>query len=113
MAPSSVQEWIGAVGAKTAYITPGSPWENGFIESFNARLRDELLDGEIFYTLREAQIIIESWRRHYNTVRPHASIGYRAPAPEVFVPAHAAWPAAQSPPASPAMTPLAPTPTLN
>ena len=56
----SVQEWIAAVGAKTAYITPGSPWENGFIESFNARLRDELLDGEIFYTLREAQIIIES-----------------------------------------------------
>ena len=74
---TAVQDWIGAVGAKTAYITPGSPWENGFIESFNARLRDELLDGEIFYTLREAQIIIESWRRHYNTVRPHASIGYR------------------------------------
>jgi putative transposase len=65
----------------------GSPWENGFIESFNARLRDELLDGEIFYSLREAQIVIESWRRHYNTIRPHASIGYRAPAPEVFVPA--------------------------
>ena len=106
----AVQEWIGAVGAKTAYITPGSPWENGFIESFNARLRDELLDGEIFYTLREAQIIIESWRRHYNTVRPHASIGYRAPAPEVFVPALAAWPAAQSRPAPPAMLPLAPRP---
>src|SRR6184192_1968744 len=101
------------VGAKTAYIAPGSPWENGFIESFNARLRDELLDGEIFYTLREAQIIIESWRRHYNTVRPHASIGYRAPAPEVFVPALAAWPAAQSRPAPPAMLPLAPRPTLN
>src|SRR5215472_8233338 len=68
----AVQQWIGAVGATTAYITPGSPWENGFIESFNARLRDELLDGEIFYTLREAEIVIESWRRHYNTVRPHA-----------------------------------------
>ena len=108
-----MQEWIGAVGAKTAYITPGSPWENGFIESFNARLRDELLDGEIFYTLREAQIIIESWRRHYNTVRPHASIGYRAPAPEVFVPALAAWPAAQPRPAPPAMLPLVPRPTLN
>jgi len=67
-----------------------------FIESLNAPLRYELLDGDIFYTLREAQIIIESWRRHYNTVRPHASIGYRAPAPEVFVPALAAWPAAQS-----------------
>src|SRR5204863_9729544 len=107
----AVQEWIGAVGAKTAYISPGSPWENGFIESFNARLRDELLDGEIFYTLREAEIVIESWRRHYNTVRPHASIGYRAPAPEVFVPALAAWPAAQSRPAPPAMLPLAPRPT--
>jgi hypothetical protein len=62
----AVQEWIAVVGAKTAYIERGSPWENGYIESFNARLRDELLDGEIFYTLREAQIIIESWRRHYN-----------------------------------------------
>ena len=68
----AVQEWIAAVGAKTAYIAPGSPWENGYIESFNARLRDELLDGEIFYSLKEAQIVIESWRRHYNTVRPHA-----------------------------------------
>ena len=101
------------VGAKTAYITPGSPWENGFIESFNARLRDELLDGEIFYTLREAEIVIESWRRHYNMVRPHASIDYRAPAPEVFVPALAAWPAAQPRPAPPAMLPLVPPPTLN
>ena len=63
----AVQEWITAVGAKTAYITLGSPWENGYVESFNARLRDELLDGEIFYTLREAQIVIESWRRHFNT----------------------------------------------
>ena len=60
-----VQDWIGTVGAKTAYIEPGSPWENGYIESFNARLRDELLNGEIFYTLREAKIVIESWRRHY------------------------------------------------
>ena len=92
---------------------PGSPWENGFIESFNARLRDELLDGEIFYTLREAEIVIESWRRHYNTVRPHASIGYRAPAPEVFVPALAPWPAAQPRPAPPAMLPLVPRPVLN
>ena len=74
----AVQDWITAVGAKTAYIAPGSPWENGYIESFNARLRDELLDGEIFYTLREAQIVIESWRRQYNGVRPHASLGYRA-----------------------------------
>jgi transposase InsO family protein len=86
----AVQEWITAVGAKTAYITPGSPWENGYIESSNARLRDELLDGEIFYTLREAQIVIESWRRHFNTIRPHESLGYKPPAPEVFVPAFAA-----------------------
>ncbi|MGB6389131.1 MAG: IS3 family transposase [Methyloceanibacter sp.] len=109
----AVQDWITAVGAKTAYIAPGSPWENGYVESFNARLRDELLDGEIFYTLREAQIVIESWRRHYNGVRPHASLGYRAPAPEVFVPALAAWPAAQPRPAPPATLPLAPRPSLN
>jgi len=70
----AVQEWIAAVGAKTAYITPGSPWENGFIESFNARLRDELLDGEIFYSLAEARIVIESWRRHYNRASEHPSV---------------------------------------
>jgi len=104
----AVQDWIAAMGAKTAYIAPGSPWENGFIESFNARLRDELLNGEIFYTLREAQIIIESWRRHYNAVRPHASLGYRPPAPEVFVPALSAWPAALRRPAPPAMLALPP-----
>jgi transposase InsO family protein len=86
----AVQEWITTVGAKTAYIAPGSPWENGFIESFNARLRDELLDGEIFYSLKEAKIVLESWRRHYNTVRPHGSLGYKPPAPEVFVPAMSA-----------------------
>jgi putative transposase len=101
-AAKAVREWIAAVGAKTAYIEPGSPWENGYIESFNARLRDELLNGEIFYTLREAQIIVESWRRHYNTVRPHASLGYKPPAPEVFVPAFTAWPAPLRQPASPA-----------
>jgi transposase InsO family protein len=109
----AVQEWIAAVGAKTAYIQPGSPWENGYVESFNARLRDELLDGEIFYTLREAKIVIESWRRHYNAIRPHASLGYRAPAPEVFVPALAAWPAAQLQSAAPATHPLYTRPNLN
>ena len=89
---SAVQEWIAAVGAKTAYIAPGSPWENGFVESFNARLRDELLNGEIFYSLAEARVIIEGWRRHFNAARPHASLGYRAPAPEVFLPTLAgAW----------------------
>ena len=95
----AVQEWIAAVGAKTAYIAPGSPWENGFIESFNARLRDELLDGEIFYSLKEAKIVIESWRRHYNTLRPHGSLGYKPPAPEVFVPALSARVAQQPQPA--------------
>jgi transposase InsO family protein len=105
---ASVRDWIAAVGARTAYIEPGSPWENGFIESFNARLRDELLNGEIFYSLREAQIVIESWRRHFNTVRPHGSLGYRPPAPEVFIPANSAWPAAPERSAPPAMLPLAP-----
>jgi putative transposase len=109
----AVQGWIAAVGARAAYIAPGSPWENGYVESFNARLRDELLDGEIFYTLKEAQIVIESWRRHYNAVRPHASMGYKPPAPEVFVPALAAWPSARPQTASTATLPLAPKPPLN
>ena len=110
---NAILGWADETGVGWHYIAPGKPQQNGFIESFNGRLRDELLDGEIFSTLREAQIIIESWRRHDNTVRPHASIGYRAPAPEVFVPALAAWPAAQSRPAPPAMLPLALRPTLN
>ena len=108
----AVQDWIAAVGAKTAYITPGSPWENGYIESFNARLRDELLNGEVFYSLREAKIVIEAWRRHYNTVRPHASLRYRPPAPEVFVPMPA-WSAAQPRPAPPTTPPLHETRELN
>ncbi|MCP5072234.1 MAG: IS3 family transposase [Rhodobacteraceae bacterium] len=82
----AVRDWIKAVGAKTAYIEPGSPWENGYCESFNGRMRDELLNGEIFYSLREAQIIIESWRTHYNTKRPHSALGYRPPAPETIIP---------------------------
>lgn len=81
----AVRGWIAAVGAKTAFIEPGSPWENGYCESFNGRLRDELLNGEIFYSLREAQIIIEAWRRHYNTRRPHSALGYRPPAPEAII----------------------------
>lgn len=76
-----VRAWIGAVGLQTAFIEPGSPWENGYIESFNARFLDELLNREIFYSLREAQIIIEGWRKHYNTKRPHSALGYRPPAP--------------------------------
>ena len=109
----AVQEWITAVGARTAYIAPGSPWENGFVESFNARLRDELLDGELFSSLREAQVVIESCRRHYNTVRPHASLGYRAPAPEVFVPALAVGTPAPSRPASLAIPTVAPRPVMH
>jgi putative transposase len=83
----AVRNWIAAVGAQTAYIEPGSPWENGYCESFNAKVRDEPLDGEIFYSLKEAQTVIETWRRHYNTFRPHSALGYRAPAPEVVT-----WP---------------------
>ena len=81
-----VRKWITTVGAKTAFIEPGSPWENGYCESFNSRFRDELLNGEIFYSLKEAQIIIEKWRVHYNTVRPHSSLGYKPPAPQSIVP---------------------------
>jgi putative transposase len=78
----AVKGWIEGVGAKTAYIEKASPWENGYVESFNGKLRDELLKGEVFNTLREAQVLIEEWRRHYNRVRPHSSLGYRPPAPE-------------------------------
>ena len=81
----AVQDWIKAVGAKTAYIEPRSPWENGYCESFNARFRDEFLNGEIFYSLREAQILIEAWRKHFNTKRPHSALGYRPPAPETII----------------------------
>jgi transposase InsO family protein len=104
----SVREWIAAVGAKTAYIEPGSPWENGYCESFNSKLRDELLNGEIFYSLKEAQVIIEGWRQHYNTIRPHSSLRYKPPAPEALV-----WPAAQPGPATPATPALALQPTMN
>lgn len=83
----ALRQWLKRVAVKTLYIQPGSPWENGYNESFNGKLRDELLNGEIFYTLKEAQIIIEQWRRHYNTVRPHSSLGYRPPAPETWLPA--------------------------
>lgn len=81
-----VREWLKKVNVKTLFIEPGSPWENGYVESFNGKLRDELLNGEIFYTLKEAKVMIESWRVHYNTVRPHSSLGYRPPAPETIVP---------------------------
>jgi putative transposase len=79
-----VRDWLGQIGSKTLFIEPGSPWENGYCESFNGKLRDELLNGEIFYSLKEARIVIERWRRHYNHQRPHSSLGYRPPAPVTF-----------------------------
>ena len=82
----AVRNWLGRIGVRTLYIEPGSPWENGYNESFNGKLRDELLNGEIFYTLAEARTLIERWRRHYNTVRPHSSLGYRPPAPQTILP---------------------------
>lgn len=106
----AVQDWIAAVGARTAYIASGRPWENGYIESFNARIRDELLEGDIFYTFAEARVIVESWCRFYNTLRPHGSLGYRPPAPEVFNP-QPTWAAALPQPASPQA--LAPRPPMH
>jgi transposase InsO family protein len=82
----AVLKWLGRLGVTTLFIGPGSPWENGYIESFNARLRDELLNGEIFTTLLEAKVLIENWRREYNTIRPHSSLGYKPPAPEAVMP---------------------------
>jgi transposase InsO family protein len=90
----AVRDWLARVGVKTLYIEPGSPWENGYIESFNGKLRDELLNREVFETLLEAKVLIEQWRVEYNTIRPHSSLGYRPPAPEAIVvpslPAYAA-----------------------
>jgi len=78
--------WLNRIGVKTLFIEPGSPWENEYIESFNGKLRDELLNREIFTTLTEASILIRRWRREYNQVRPHSSLGYRLPAPEARIP---------------------------
>ena len=82
----AVREWLGRLGVKTLFIQPGSPWENGYNESFNGKLRDEFLNGEIFYTLTEVQVLTERWRKHYNTVRPHSSLNYRPPAPQAIMP---------------------------
>ncbi len=81
-----VRGWLGRVGVKTLFIEPGSPWENGYNESFNGKLRDELLNREIFYSLKEVEILTERWRREYNTIRPHSSLGYRPPVPEAIMP---------------------------
>ncbi len=82
----AVRDWLGRIGVKTLFIEPGSPWENGYNESFNGKLRDELLNTEIFYTLKEARVLIERWRQHYNTIRPHSSLGYKPPVPEAILP---------------------------
>lgn len=80
-----VRKFLSRLSVKPLYIEPGSPWENGYIESFNGKMRDELLAREIFYSLKEAQVLIEMWRKHYNTARPHSALGYRPPAPETMV----------------------------
>lgn len=82
----AVRGWLQRLEVKTLFIEPGSPWENGYVESFNGKLRDELLNGELFYTLSEAKILTERWRRVYNQVRPHSALGYRPPAPETIQP---------------------------
>lgn len=85
MVAKNLRRWLAAVDAQTLYIEPRSPWENGYCESFNGKFRDELLNGEIFYILREAQVVIEQWRHHYNTIRPHSALSYRPPAPEAIL----------------------------
>jgi len=83
---SCVREWLGRVGVTTLYIEPGSPWENGYVESFNGKLRDELLKRESFDTVLEAKVLVERWRQDHNAVRPHSALGYRLPAPEALQP---------------------------
>ena len=82
---SALRKWLKRVNVKTLYIEPGNPWENGYIESFNGKLRDELLNRELFDTLLEAKVLTERWRREYNQVRPHSSLGYRPPAPQAVI----------------------------
>ena len=101
----TVRSWLGHIGVRTLFIEPGSPWENGYCESFNGKLRDELLNTEIFYTLQEAEVLIERWRRHYNTIRPHSSLGYRPPAPQAILPRPAVQAYATLQPEQPAVNP--------
>ncbi len=81
---NAVRRWLSSLGVRTLYIERGSPWENGYVESFIGKMRDELLNGESFYTLTEAKVLVERWRQNYNRVRPHSSLGYRPPAPEAI-----------------------------
>ena len=80
-----LRKWLAKTGAKTLYIEPGSPWENGYCKRFNSKLRDEFLNGETFYSMKELRVLAERWRVHYNTIRPHSSLGYRSPAPEAWL----------------------------
>ena len=82
---SNVRSWLAKLQVKPLFIESGSLWENGYIQSFNGKMRDELLNGEIFYTLKEARVLIEIWRKEYNTIRPHSSLGYRPPVPEAIM----------------------------
>ncbi len=94
----AVRKWLGRLNVKTLFIEPGGPWENGYIESFNGKLRDELLGREIFDTVPEVRALLTGWKREYNTVRPHNALGYRPPAPEAVVPLplrNTVWPAMQ------------------
>ena len=93
-----LRKWLADIGARTLYIEPGSPWENGYCESFNSKLRDEFLNGEIFYSMKELRVLAEPWRVHYNTVRPHSSLGYRPPAPQACLPANHAGEKSQNQP---------------
>ncbi len=96
-----VRDWLSFLEVNTLFIEPGSPWENGYVESFNGKMRDKLLNREIFYTLDEAKVLVERWRHEYNRIRPHSSLGYRPPAPETFEP----WPPGFAPLRPPAMVP--------
>jgi transposase InsO family protein len=106
-----VRNWLAKIGVKTLFIEPGSPWENGYVESFNGKLQDELLKRELFYTLKEAKVLIERWRRHYNRARPHSSLGYRPPAPAAVMAAAdyaTLRPPQQGPPPPPCCSPAWP-----
>ena len=90
-----LRHWLARLGTETLYLEPGSPWENGYGESFNGKLRDEYLNGEIIYSLKEAQIVIEQWRVEYHTRRPHSALGYRPPVPAAYSPVGAPSPLSQ------------------
>jgi putative transposase len=109
-AAKDLRKWLADTGAKTLYIEPGSPWENGYCESFNSKLRDEFLNGELFYSMKELRVLAERWRIHYNTVRPHSSLGYRPPAPETWM-TSTTWP--QGKPVATLPAPLAAKPCID